>query len=326
MNRRTLVYGFLSTAVGVILLGYLLARADLDVAATARLILSLRAEALAEVTLLLALNGFLAAEKWRLIDRHLGEPGRAQMPRLLYFAFTSIGVGLGQIVPAQLSLAFCRSIGAHFYGGRGLMRGATGTLFDQFFDILVALLFGLASVVVLLTGGGAMTWVFCAVVISVAGWLEYGAAARLVTGAARSLGCRGSGRFYGYCASLGHSPLFAPGIGRRLFAITTLRFAILVLVSIVAANAAGVDVPAWHLSASLPFAIVAGALAITPGGLGVIEWTASSALFAFGTPFQVSAQWAIVNRLLVALAAGLCGVAGLLIAAAARSSRPRRAV
>jgi uncharacterized membrane protein YbhN (UPF0104 family) len=66
---------------------------------------------------------------------------------------------------------------------------------------------------------------------------------------------------------------------------------------------------------------IANALAVTPGGLGINEWTVSSALFALGTPFPASAQWAVVNRVLVAVAAGMCGVAGLLIALAARSAR-----
>lgn len=326
MSRRTLVTGVLSAAVGIILLAYLLVRADLDVAATARLILSLRAGSLVEVTLLLAFNGFLAAEKWRLIDRHLGEPGQPQMPRLLYFAFTSIGVGLGQIVPTQLSLALCRSIGAHFYGGRGLMRGATGTLFDQFFDILVATLLGFASLLIIMAGGGAVMWALAVLLISVAGVGLYGFATRLLAGTARSLGSRGNRRFHGFCATIALSPLLAPEIGRRLLAISAIRFAVLVLIAAASANAVALDVPVWRLAASLPFAIVANALAITPGGLGINEWAVSSVLYALGTPFQVSAQWAVVNRVLVAVAACLCGVAGVLIAVAARSFRPRRTV
>src|SRR4029077_19693016 len=136
MSRRTLVGAIASAAFGGILLLYLLLRADVDLAQIERLVLGLRPERLAEVSLLLGFNSLLAGKKWRLIDRHLGDPGRPAMPRLNYFAFTAIGVGLGQIVPAQLSLALCRSLGAHLYGGRGFMRGATATLFDQFFDLL----------------------------------------------------------------------------------------------------------------------------------------------------------------------------------------------
>ena len=205
-----------------------------------------------------------------------------------------------------------------------MSRGATATLFDYFFDILVAAFFALSTTLVLMTGGGAKTWALYALLICVGGFVLYGVAARFVVGAAHALGSVGHSRLRGFCAAIALSPLLAPDIGRRLLAISGLRFAVLVLVSAMSAKAIGLDLPLWHLAASQSFAFIANALAITPGGLGVNEWMISSALFALGTPFQISAQWAVVNRVLVALAVGLCGVAGFLIAAVARSSQPLR--
>jgi hypothetical protein len=321
-----------SAVLAVILLALLFACTDLDLAAIGRLLSGTRPQAFAEIVLLLGINNALAGEKWRLIAMRLyQEDGRLhqdrrRMPRLLYFAFTSIGVALGQFLPAQLTLVVSRSIGAHFYGGRPLVRGALATVFDYFFDLLVAGFFALSSALVLVSGGGAGTWALCALAIAIAGFLLYGAAARLAVGAARSLGAAGGGRFRRFCTSLALSPLLAPEIGRRLLAISTVRFAVLVLMGAASGNAVGLDVPVWRLAASLPFAVIANALAITPGGLGINEWTVSSALFALGTPFQLAAQWAVVNRALVAGAAGLCGIAGVIIAAAARLSQPRRVV
>jgi hypothetical protein len=315
-----------SVVLAVILLALLFVCTDLDLAVIGRLLLGMRPQAFGEILLLTGFNCFLSGEKWRLIAMRLRQDDGRAMPRLLYFAFTSIGVALGQIVPVQFSLVLSRSIGAHLYGGRALSRGATATLFDYFFDVLVAAFLGLSSMLVLISGGGAITWALCTLLIGIAGFVLYGAAARLVVGALRLLGRRGCGRFHGFCTTTAVSPLLAPDIGRRLLAISGLRFTVLVLVGAVSANAVALDVPIWRLAASMPFAIIANALAITPGGLGITEWAVSSALFALGTQFQVSAQWAVVNRVLVAAAAGLCGVAGALIAAAARSSRTRRVV
>jgi hypothetical protein len=314
-----------SAVLAVILVALLFVSTDLDLADIGRLLAGVHPLEFAAIVLLLGFNNVLAGEKWRLIALRLQQDDGQHMPRLLYFAFTSIGVALGQIVPAQLSLVLSRSIGAHLHGGRAWSRGATATLFDYFFDVVVAGFFVLSSMLVLIAGGGAVAWALCALAICLAGFVLYGAAARLVAGAARALGSRGRGRHCMFCATIALSPLLAPDIGRRLLAISVLRFAVLVLVGAVSAQAIGADLPLWHLAASLPFAVIANALAITPGGLGVNEWTVSSALFALGTPFQTSAQWAVVNRVLVAVAAGLCGIAGLLIAAAARSPRPPRA-
>ena len=326
MNWLHLGWLLASAVLAAVLLALLFEFTDLDLAAIGRLLLGTNPQAFAEIVLLLGLNNVLAGEKWRLIALRVQEDDRRPMPRLLYFAFTSIGVALGQFLPAQLTLVLSRSIGAYLYGGRPLARGAVATLFDYFFDLLVAVFFALSSALVLVSGGGAGTWAVATPVITIAGFLLYGAAARLAVGSARSLGSRGRSRFHLFCTTIALSPLLVPRIGRRLLAISVLRFGVLVLMGAASANAVALDVPLWRLAAALPFAAITNALAITPGGIGINEWAASSVLFALGTPFQVSAQWAVVNRVLVAIAAGLCGIAGIGIAAAARASRPRRVV
>jgi hypothetical protein len=326
MNWLHLLWLLASAVLAAILLALLFAFTDLDLAATGRLLLGTNPQAFAEIVLLLVLNNVLAGEKWRLIVARVQQDDGRPMPRLLYFAFTSIGVALGQFLPVQLSLVFSRSIGAHLYGGRALARGAVATLFDYFFDLLVAVFFVLSSTLVLVSGGGAGTWALCTLVTLIAGFVLYGAAARLAIGSARSLGSRGRSRFHGFCTTIALSPLLAPRIGRRLLAVSVLRFGVLVLMGAASASAVALDVPLWRLAAALPFAVIANALAITPGGLGINEWAASSVLFALGTPFQVAAQWAVVNRVLVAIAAVLIGIAGIGIAAAARASRPQRVV
>jgi uncharacterized membrane protein YbhN (UPF0104 family) len=111
--------------------------------------------------------------------------------------------------------------------------------------------------------------------------------------------------------------LLQPAVTRRLLALSLLRFAVLVAIAAASAAAVPVEIPVWRLAAALPFAIIGNALAVTPGGLGVNEWAMSSALFAFGTPFATAAQWAIANRILVAVAAlaGAGAGAGLFLMA-----------
>jgi hypothetical protein len=310
-----------SAVLAGILLALLFVYTDLDVAAIGRLLSGTDPQAFTEIVLLLGFNNVLAGEKWRLIAMRVDPGGARRMPRLLYFAFTSIGVAFGQILPVSLTLVLSRSLGAHFYGGRPLVRGALATVVDYFFDLLVAVFFAFSSALLLITGGGEGTWGVYALVVSIAGFLLYGTVSRFAINTARWLGSQGRRRFHLFCTTLALSPLLAPAIGRRLLAISAVRFALSVLMCAASANAVALDVPVWRLAASLPFAMVANALAITPAGLGVVEWAISSALFALGTSFQVSAQWAVVNRVLVAAAAGVCGIAGIAIATAARSSR-----
>ena len=178
MNWLHLGWLLASAVLAAILLALLFEFTDLDLAAIGRLLLGANPRAFAAIVLLLGLNNVLAGEKWRLIAVRVQQDDGRPMPRLLYFAFTSIGVALGQFLPAQLTLVFSRSLGAHLYGGRPLARGAVATLFDYFFDLLVAVFFALSSALVLVSGGGAGTWAVCTLVTLVAGFLLYGAAPR----------------------------------------------------------------------------------------------------------------------------------------------------
>lgn len=323
MNCRRLVSSFLvvfSIALGALLAGLLAKFAGLGVPSVVKLVGRLHPDSLATITLLLAANGFFAAEKWRLIDRCLSDRNRPEMPRLLYFAFTSIGVGLGQIVPAQLSLLACRSIGAHLYGRRALLRGTAATLIDQLFDLAIAIVAALSSGMVLAANGAAGIWLAGTMVLCVAGWFALPVIAQWAARAAGWAGARYPRRTAAFESALG-ALLRLPAVARRLWLFSAARFVVLVLIGVTSAQAAATDIPAWHLAASLPFAVIGNALAVTPGGLGVNEWAVSSALVAFGTPFQSAAQWAIVNRIYVVLAAMLGGIFGFVIIGLARTRR-----
>ena len=324
MNPRQLFWLFLSLAVAGLLLAHLAAHTGLDLAGAMRLIVGLDAVSLVEITVLLGFNSYLAGEKWRLLDRLFGPDEPSGMTRTAYFAWTAVGVGLGQLLPAPLSLGLCRSLGSHLHQ-RGAIRGAGLTVFEQLFDVIAAGLLGLASTAVVVTASGSLGWVLCTLaaalagfaVCSATGWIPLGVCGRLPLAAALKLGLRVGGR--------DRSRLLQPTVTRRLVALSLLRFAVLVAIAATSAAAVPVDIPVWRLAAALPFAIIGNAVAVTPGGLGINEWAMSSALFAFGTPFGTAAQWAIANRILVAVAA-LAGAGVGLFLMAIRHPRPHARV
>ncbi len=100
---------------------------------------------------------------------------------------------------------------------------------------------------------------------------------------------------------LRHSGLLNAGLARRLVVLSTLRFSVVVLMSIQTAEAIGLHIPVWQMAAAIPFVVFASVIALTPGGLGVNELTSVSALRVFGTPLAVGAQWAVANRVLLAV-------------------------
>jgi uncharacterized membrane protein YbhN (UPF0104 family) len=316
-----------SVVLAVILLVLLVSFADLDLAATGRLLFPLRPQAFAEIVLLMGFNSFLAGEKWRLVVLSF-DRGGSDIPRPVYFALSALGVALGQILPVQVSTALCRWLGSRAYGGTAVKRGVGATMFEQLFDVLVAALVALASVVVIATGSGATAWCSVAILAILGGFALCGAAAGVAASVSRQFGQRwrhhnGLARVL---AGAGAAQLLGAGIARRLFLLSVLRFAVLVLVAAASADAVSLDIPLWHLAAAFPFGIFAAALALTPGGVGVGEWSLASALHAFGTPLQVGAQWAIACRILTVLASAACAAAALAVVGLVRLFGARNAL
>jgi uncharacterized membrane protein YbhN (UPF0104 family) len=319
---------FLSVVLAVILLVLLFSVTDLDLAAIKRLLFAVRPQAFAEIVLLMGFNSFLAGEKWRLVVLSFDQTDRSDIPRPLYFALSAIGVALGQVLPVQVSTALCRWLGSRAYDGYAFRRGVGATIFEQLFDVLVAGLVGLASVVVIATRSGAAVWFIGAILATSGGFALCSVGAPLAAWLSRRFGQKWCDRtgLAQFLASAGTSQLLSPGVTRRLFLLSVVRFAVLVLVAAAGADAVSLDIPLWHLAAAFPFGIFATALALTPGGVGIGEWGLTSALFAFGTPLQVAAQWAITCRILVILASAVCAAAALAVVSLVRRLRVRDAV
>jgi uncharacterized protein (TIRG00374 family) len=320
---------WLLLAGSIVLAGILVAAllAVTDLGAVTDLLSRARPGPFVLLVLVLGFNAVLAGEKWRTVDDRLERENRDPLPGTFYFVLSAIGVAVGQVAPVQVGTALSRSIGSHFYGGRAIMRGTGATIFEQFFDLLVAAYLAVASAVVLLTGAGEAAWALLAVTMAVAGLFLTTIAVRVVAIVAHRLGrveaLAGRRRVLALLENVAGSALLAPAVARRLYVLSLVRFAGLCAMSALTCAAVGLDIPIWHLAGMVPFAVLANLIAITPGALGISEWTVVSILVMFGTSFSVAAQLAVVTRVLVAGAALIVGLFALVIAVAVRRSWSR---
>jgi uncharacterized membrane protein YbhN (UPF0104 family) len=316
-----------STVIGFVLIAVLLGLSRVELASVAHLALGLQPVAFGFLVILIGINTYLAGEKWRLVERRLGGRLPGAMPRSLYFALTAMGVGLGVTMPVQVSAAISRSLGSHFYGGRALVRGTAATLFEQSFDLFAACSLAAGSAALLLVGGGALTWTALACVMGTAGAVATASGAawagHLIKRMSSSPRLADGGCAKRLLRAVSAGGLLSHGLAHRLFALSLLRFFVLTLMAGATTWAVGLDVPLWQLSAAMPFVLLAAAVPLTPGGLGMVEWAFASALVAYGTRFEIAAQWAVLNRLIVTIAAIAIGIAGVLVGIAIRSLRAR---
>jgi Lysylphosphatidylglycerol synthase TM region len=249
---------------------------------------------------------YLSTEKWRIIDAAWRRASDSIPSRITAFAHTSFGFALGIFLPVQLAMSTARAFGTQVHG-RPLKRGAAGTLFEQGFDFLTVFVLAGASGATRFYHGRGTMWILAAAVATLLLLLVVKPSVHMIRrlailAAPGSVTARNKwGEVLRSFSELQHSGLLNVALARRLVMLSLLRFGVVVLMSVETAEAIGLHIPFWQMGATVPFVVIASVLALTPGGLGVNELTSVTALRIFGTPLTVATQWAVANRILIAV-------------------------
>ena len=304
MKLRSAFFGVASLSLGGLLIAFLVGLGKIDLRETVRKVGHADVPSFLVFTFLMAVHILLSTQKWQIIDPVIRRPSDIPVPRSTSFALSSSGIALGQFLPAAAGMAAARTLGT-YVRGRAFTRGTVATIFEQGFDFLIICFLIPASIATRVFAGGGMIWTAAAVVMSVTLLLIVSVAVRWLDRIAQRLASTRTilpARLQRGFAELHTSGLLNAKLARELAALSILRFVILVLMAYEATRAIGVEVPIWHLAASMPFVIFSSVIAISPGALGVSELTYATALSLFGTPLPVAAQFALANRFLVAAA------------------------
>ncbi len=318
MTKRSRLMTIASTLLALALVIALLVISGLDLTRFGRLVLSARPGPFLLLVLMAGAQVLLASEKWRLVERTLA--GGAAPPRRFCFGLTALGAALGQILPIQIATALSRSLGSQVLAGSGAVRSGIGTGVEQGFDLLIVAVIGIASSWCVRTGDLSHFVALASALVAVV-LLLLGPVASLAKHSMHRLTAPrpSRGMVANIVRTLLRSGIVDAPLARRLAVLSALRFVMLWAMAAATTVTVGLDVPALQLAAALPLVVLASALALTPAAIGVNEWTFVAALTAFGTPVEQATQWALANRLLVAMASFAIGGLGAILL---RTSRP----
>lgn len=323
MRTRSIFLSLGSIAVGTVLIVALVHIAKVDLHVTLRRVADANRAPFIGLALLMAFNIFLSAQKWQLMDAVIRRESDAGLSRSAYFAVSSFGVALGQLLPTQVSMLIARVLGTQFHG-RGFTRGAVSTFFDQGTDFLVVCFLVPASLITRVFIRNPLVWLAVSLSMAALAMITVSGTVNLMKRWATRFAFQGKNtaiRWRLGCLELAQSGLLQASLFRKLLAISLLRFAVLVLMAGETSLAIGSSIPLWHLGASMPFVVLSNALAITPGGIGLSEFTYTTALNMFGTPLTVAAEWSLANRALTAAAAFAVAICTAIVLLLRRSFR-----
>jgi len=302
MIARRVVMFTASAALAALLILVLVRLARIDIAAAVSEVRTAKGTAIVKLVLLNAILIMLSTEKWRSVDSALRASSDPVPTRTVSFALTSLGMALGFLLPVQFGMAAARTLGTHFYGN-AFRRGMAGSIFEQSFDVLTVCVLAFASALTLTFRAGAETWICAAIVMMIVVYALAGCVMRVSRDVAAFAG-RKLPASWGVSAGLKRlseledAGVLSARLARRLIILSGMRFGVVVLMAGETAAAVSAQIPLWHLAAAIPFVVLATAIAVTPGGVGVNELTYSGALSVFGTSFSAAANWTIANRVL----------------------------
>jgi uncharacterized protein (TIRG00374 family) len=250
-----------------------------------------------------------SALKWRLSLGMLGEAGATHFGSLLYYFMCGRAIGL--VLPMDVSDFGVRMMSLKFKHAVSIGKASYSVYLDRTFDVVVAGLFLIPSVLFITGAVSANTGLILFAVAFGAGLICFtflaGKSTRLLAFIFRVL-------FKAVCK--------IPWVGKRvefdtenrlleggdftsaapsLYALSVVKFVFTVLRFVVIAAAVSMSLGFKDIVLFVPGAQFAALFALTPGGLGIADWSWSGLLYKIGADRHMIVPYLVSLRLVIAL-------------------------
>ncbi len=255
-----------------------------------------------------ALQLGISAEKWlRALDALNDDPDRRFSFGTSFF-YTSLAAVASQILTVYAASIVVRSLATRFHHRLGLARGAASSGFEQFFDVAVLAVIALPTIALLAFGFGTGGWLALTALAAVVVWRLLDHTPRLIQRLKRALPGQRIARML---ADPSVDKLSAPRLARQFFVLSLARYAVMFGRVAIICFAAGFTVDLSDLLTAFNAGQVSQLVALTPGNIGLFEWSWSGALAYRGLPIALALEMAILIR----VATFLCFVALTILSA-----------
>jgi uncharacterized protein (TIRG00374 family) len=251
--------------------------------------------------------------KWRVCLQSMGEPCAADVRSL--FHYFMVGRVLGLVVPMELGDLCARTMSLKFKHDLSLGRGTYSVYLERSFDVAVSAVLLVPSALFILgvVGPGAGMAIaligFAAGLVCFAAWgrqtLHFlvGLFGLILRGVSRIPGLRNRVKAQSEIQNLAVADIGR--VAAKLYLLSGLKFLWTALRFAVVAMATGMAVGVSEILLFAPGAQLALVFSVTPGGLGVVDWSWSGLLLKIGVarndivPYLVTLRLAVLASVLV---------------------------
>lgn len=289
------------TLFGLALLWLLLSGAGITWEAMVRAISDIAGWAIICIAVLVGGNLAFGALKWLLVMRAIGPQSQSQPSFLDAMLTTTIGAILGQVMPAQLGIVLTRSLAGRVGIGPSASLNFCTTIYEQLFDVIVLFFAAVVGLVGIILHPNFAGWMILILVCS---------AACVAAGISLPTMILVATRLLRRISPFGHESRLASALiaanaaalqfsASSLTQLTFLSFAKYLANPsriIIVLSALGMSAFAFPAALVFPFVQTLSFLPITPGNLGIAEWTWSAVLVSVGATMSAAALFALTAR------------------------------
>ncbi len=240
------------------------------------------------------------AFKWRTIVSRIAPAQTARAGRMFFMFYTTVSAALAQFIMVHVASLLVRGLAGRIHHNVPFIHGAAASVFEQLFDVYILLVFAVSGIIGWTFALSPAPWFAVTTVVLLMGWLMLSVTLRFLKARATlDLGTTRLARtvteWIGTCIRLG---LVEPRLVSRLYTFSVLRYlSMLARVAIVVSA----TTPALPLFDSvLGFTVVQTSqlIAITPGSLGITEWTWTGFMALQGYPPDIGTAFSLALRIL----------------------------
>jgi uncharacterized membrane protein YbhN (UPF0104 family) len=250
-----------------------------------------------------------AALKWHIALNAMDERRAAHFGSLLHYFM--IGRAVGLLIPMDVSDLGVRTLSLKLDHSVSVKRASYSVYLDRAFDLMITLIFIVPSVMFIAGGISPRTCMIAYAALVAAGLLSF-----VFFGRRSMQGLQGLfqllfrlvckipwvGRRLGAEAELGSmDPGGVAAVAPWLFVLSIVKFIFMALRYYSIGAAIGIGLDFTEITGFVPGAQFAALFALTPGGLGIADWSWSGLLFKIGVGKQLLVPYLISLRLVISV-------------------------
>lgn len=229
---------------------------------------------------------WLSALKWKLTSSDIFK--HEPQPFSFFLRYTTLGAMLSTFTPSHLSSTLSRSVAMRLHHNIPIIKGSASSIFEQAFDVYIFLLCGLASIFYLIGHHSFFIWLVSIIIFLILGLILIVLSKKLLHKNKR-LPTNKLGQFFNWLIE-------KKNILNKLYVISIARFFILIIHNALILQIINSGIEFYHIAIASPLVQLSILLSITPGSIGIVEWSWTGLLNFMNIELNESGIYALTLR------------------------------